>query len=421
MHRTPRLLTALIVAALAVFTFLRPAARHQSPPSFQDVNIDDLPAVSIPILGPARRIKGMGDPGRFAADPHISADLLEPRRLTLDLPDGKSLAIVARSFSVTGDGGLVEDVYVRRPLAPVRFKEAVADLRRTLGEMGIVPNHWMEKHMSVWPEDAPGVGEGVTYPYDFKTGTDVSPQVRLSIQVSGDPRGGWFYLMIFGAEVPARKSAQAVVRLTSLTDRNDAKPLPGEADDRPGEGLARRLPEVSVPLPGTPPQVGGMQLDEAEDHLSMSWPDALQPHRLTIHLPGAKTLSLEARAASLLYDEGVIHGLHVRWPMEPLPFGEAVADLRSTLKSLGVEPDETMTKQMAAWPPEAKGFGEVADPPDFRAGMRAFKGIDLEVRVLPDPKGGWFSLLTFQVTPKLKQAAQAERKAREEPPKPHDR
>ena len=407
------IVTVLACAALWSKNDLRVASRSAS--AEDDPGLSE---VAIPILGPMRRIQGLGDPQRFAVDPQKFAtdpfrsfDYLHPSRLKLRLPDGKSVTMDVSSLSLTGEHGLVRSVYLRRPLKPAPFKDMMVDLKQTLKELGIEPGRNMREHMAGWPEDRPTPGENADpLPYDYTTGSPAFEGVHLNLVVSASRGQGWFYLLIFAAESEVGDSAQAIVRLTTFTGyKSDGRELVGPRrktrEDEPGEGL----PDVAVSIPGTPQQVGGMQLSEADHKLSLGYPDAREPHHLAVKLNDDRILKLDARASSLLYDRGVVTGIHVRRPMQPVPFPEAVADVRATLAQLGVEPDAAMIAQMAEWPEAAQGFGETFDPPDFHADAAISPDVRLTVRVLADPKGGWFTLYTLNAS---KEARARVRKAR---------
>jgi hypothetical protein len=172
----------------------------------------ELPEVSVALLGSTSEVvvKGLSkeDNARFLK----GGNLLEPHKLTISLPDGKFISLIARSVSLSGDlqdRKILTDIYVRRPLEPTMFGEAVADLRKTLGELGIEPEPMMKEHLSNWEKDAssmrdvPGV---IRLASLFKTGTKAFDKVHLSVAVEPDPHGGWFYLLVFGIELEDRPS-----------------------------------------------------------------------------------------------------------------------------------------------------------------------------------------------------------------------
>jgi hypothetical protein len=340
--------------------------------------------VTVPLLGSTRDIRGMDLPEGLHAERVGSADLLRPQILTIHLPDGRSLTLTARSLSLISLDGIVEGVYARRPMHPVRFKEAVADLRRTLEALKIEPDRQMAEQMAGWPEDTPGVGEGVD-PYDFKAAhhSAFGSIGGIDIRVSPDPDRGWYYLIIFGASVEASKAAhEAAKAKTPLAKPSGAEG--GKEGPTPPAGFA----SVSVPLLGSTRDVRGMALPAAIHTLQSGSADLPAPHALTINLPGDKPLWLLARATSLSCRDGVVESISIRRPMLPLPFNGAIEDMVRTAKAMRVDPEKLKT-QMAGWP-EPPGDRELS------AVVRAaFEGVDLSLQVTPDPKGGWTYLMTL--------------------------
>ena len=169
----------------------------------------DLPRVTVPLLGSTRDIRGMDLPEGLHAERVGGAELLKPHSLTLRLPGGRPLTINARSMSVISLNGIVKSVYIRRPMEPMRFKEAVADLRRTMKSLGIEPDRQMTEQMNAWGENNPGREEGaVPNPDLYKTGVEFAPGIcDLDIRVSPDTERGWYYLMMFATSAEACRAA----------------------------------------------------------------------------------------------------------------------------------------------------------------------------------------------------------------------
>jgi hypothetical protein len=124
-------------------------------------------------------------------------DLLQPQKLTLHTPDGHSLLFAARSVHIFCYDGVVRGVFVRRPMRPIVFKEAKADMLKTLADLKIQPDRAMKNIMSFWPPDAPDAGDLRT---DYGTGmNDPADGLDLDVDVCPDPGGGWYYLIVFNA------------------------------------------------------------------------------------------------------------------------------------------------------------------------------------------------------------------------------
>ncbi len=349
---------------------------------------------SVTLLGSTRRIVGMPILPYAHTAAVGSVDQPRPHRLTIRMPDDKSITLTSRNTSLTTLDGIVESSYVRRPMHPVRFQEALADLRRTMEELNIEPDERMKKQMAPWVGDIPGM-EGGGIPYAFEAGSLPFGGGSISIKISPLPGSGWYYLMVFQATVDSRYLAHAAKHLSTLPD------------DGPAVLDERKLPAVSAPLLGPCTRVEGMQLPVMLPDTSKHTSDFLEPNRLTIGLPDGKSLTLTTRAMAMLTNYGIVQDVYARRPPRPVPFQEAVADLHATMKDLGIEPDEAMAARMASWPREAPKVVQGVEPDDYRARTRVSDAVDLEVRLVADPRGGWFTLLMFGVNAEAMKAPQA--------------
>jgi hypothetical protein len=182
----------------------------------------DLREVVVPLLGLVGDLQGMDIPKTIHSEAVGSIDLLQPHRLTIRLPDGRELSVIARSTSLITRDGIAAYVYVRRPIQPARFKDAVADLRRTMQSLEIEPNEKMARDIESWGDNNPGRDEGGDPdPSLFKTGVIFDPQFgHLHVRVIPDPEKGWFYLMEFAASSDASRAA----RDTATPNANPTKP-----------------------------------------------------------------------------------------------------------------------------------------------------------------------------------------------------
>lgn len=192
----------------------------------------------------------------------------------------------------------------------------------------------------------------------------------------------------------------------SVTEPTSSQPL--------GEPDPRNLPRVTVPLLGSTRDVRGMELPEGLHAERVGSADLLKPHLLTVRLSNGRELTLPVRSMSFISLDGVIISVYARRPMQPTRFKESVADLRETMKSLGIEPDEKMIKKIATWGDDNPGREEGANPLPhfFKTGMIIEPEIGhLHVHVQPDPERGWFYLMNFGASVEASQAAQAAAKA----------
>jgi len=371
-----------------------------------------IAGVATPLLGPTRQVQGMH---LHQAVPELCgyvSELLRPHRLTIRLPDGGTLILPVRGMALLSEYGVVEGVYVRRPLGPVSLTQAVADVHHTIKDLAIEPDEAMRRQMAAWPKDEPAA-VAATATHDILAGMPLGEQARLDVHLRPDPRGGWYYLLAVEGTPLACAAAQAVERLATLPDRGRRF---SRRSGEPGEtGGGDRRPEVWVPLLGPTEQARGMDMDQIVPVLPLAWPDLLRPCRLTVHLPDGRAPTLEARGVALLSDHGTVVDVFARIPSQPVPFREAVADLRRALGSVGIEPDEAMRRQMAAWPADAPATITADELPDVQAGMSLGKGARLDVRICPDPRGGWYSLLRLGATAQARATIDDARRAVRDP------
>jgi len=152
------------------------------------------------------------------------ADLLQPQNITIRCPDRTNLRISARSVSLFCFDGVVRGVFVRRPMCPVSFKEASADLLKTAASLQINFDAALRNDMSRWwPADAPDRGDGRT---DYKTGiNDLVHGLHIDFCLSPDPAGGWFYEMILYGD-PAGEIGMVPTTRPSISSPASASALP---------------------------------------------------------------------------------------------------------------------------------------------------------------------------------------------------
>lgn len=395
---------AAIVATLAVGGFvLMGSSCLPGDPRDDDEVAGPLPEVTITLLGPVQLVQRVEAPKRLGDEPVGSAHLLRPHRLKIHLPDGGSISLVARSSFFISNHGLVESVYVRRPLKPMRSGEAIADLLRTMKELGIEPDSPMKEAMATWPDDAPGFDGGLI-PLSFGSRTPAFDEVDLGVEFQADLAGGWYYLMGFGATLEARRVAEAAARLTSLSDDEAPdKPQRPEGPVEADQGAGKGLPGASITLLGSVREITGMELHPALPELFLTSRDLLKPHRLTVRLPGEDPVSLDVQGMAFVSRYGVVRDVLIRRPMEPMSFREALADLRESIAALGIEPDESMRKSMAEW--VEAGAADNVEPTVHEARMDLSDAVAFRVRLGRDPHRGWYSLLIFSASDEAVRAA----------------
>ena len=135
-----------------------------------------------------------------------SGNFLEPHRLVLTLPDSRRIELTSRSTLVRLDGlehdasrdEVVTTLYVRRPLEPCRYQEAVADMLATIRSLGVEPHARMIEMTR--EGDIPGREKrsGPLLSHNAK-GVDLEDGTRVHCTLTPDPERGWFVLYIINS------------------------------------------------------------------------------------------------------------------------------------------------------------------------------------------------------------------------------
>jgi hypothetical protein len=161
---------------------------------------DKPPTVTIPLLGSTRSINGIALPETIHGPGVNGYDVSDPCAVDILVPGRRSIRLHAVRLSILAIDGIVNAVYIWRPLQPLGFKDVVADLLETLRDQGIEPERIMKQQMKTWPQDQPSV-KGTLFPVPYKTGTDAFGEVGgVHIQVSPSVEGGWFYMWEIGTK-----------------------------------------------------------------------------------------------------------------------------------------------------------------------------------------------------------------------------
>lgn len=169
-----------------------------------------------------------------------------------------------------------------------------------------------------------------------------------------------------------------------------SEPAQSEAADRP-------LPEIRVTLGSPRKTVISHELlfkDQAEFDRSGNY---LKPHRLVLNLPDKKRIELISRSTlvrcdGLHHDVGhndIMTEVYVRHPLRPGQFQEVVADMLTTIRTMGAEPNEHMLRIHA--------LGDVGGRNEINANAVTLSkdGTRVHCTLTPDPEGGWFVLSIF--------------------------
>ena len=367
--RQKRVGVAVVLGAVGLASIV--SVRVFSEKSVTDTVTLNLPGLPTDIRGMDVRVGPLGAG---------SGDLLRPHRIVIRAFDGAEFSLEAQSSSVLCSDGRVSGVYIRRPVRPVRFQQAKAGMLRTLADLHIEPDYGMKRSLSLWTDDAPGVGEGVI-PYDWKAGIRTPFHgLLLDVQISPDRDGGWYYLLMFSALTPD------LVPGISPTTQPSAAP-------------AARTVKTWVRIGGNASEMRGINA-----HVGISGfgeADLLQSQDVTLLLPDGEPLSIPARSCNVIFFSGVAQGVFIRRPMKTVRFKDAKADMLGTLEQLHIQQDKTLKSLMSDWPEDAPAIGEARVLPQFyqTAIGKPVHGADVTIRLCPDPDGGWYYFLIFSTAP----------------------
>lgn len=160
-----------------------------------------LPRITVQLGGSIKKtaFEGIADAER--ASFFLFGNYLKPNKMTIALPDKRQVQVAFRSASVVADRedrDTVVTIYARRPLEPCRFQEAVADMLKTVRQMGAEPN----PEMLAMPSrgNVPGYGDpGITFPASINAKAVMLAKdgTQVHCTLTPDPTRGWFVLYVF--------------------------------------------------------------------------------------------------------------------------------------------------------------------------------------------------------------------------------
>jgi len=110
--------------------------------------------VAVRLLGPAEAITGMKVPKGLAQQGDTYLRVEEHTEVTLQLPGGKTVRMRVKYVSINVNHGVVVDIHLLPLPTSVPYREAVAEIRRLMREMGIEPDEPMRKQLATWPDDS---------------------------------------------------------------------------------------------------------------------------------------------------------------------------------------------------------------------------------------------------------------------------
>jgi hypothetical protein len=203
---TKAILRAAAATSALVFGWVGLAMMNDEPPAHPAARPAPPRRVSVRLLGPASAITGVAIPSHVLAAKRGSDffQIDEPAVVALTLPDGKKVSLPVNMAFVTTHvdfktkSAVVVDVALLPLLKSVPYREAIAEMRRLMHEMGIEPDERMRTQMAKWPDDSG--------PIDYRAAMDINEDYGLSVDLRTAPYGGWFIVFTFEAGVDVRRS-----------------------------------------------------------------------------------------------------------------------------------------------------------------------------------------------------------------------
>lgn len=153
--------------------------------------------------------------------------------------------------------------------------------------------------------------------------------------------------------------------------------------------------QVSVRLLGQVSGIAGIEVPKRLARQSDTYLHALEPANVTVHLPRERTVRVWSKLTSVDVDHGVVVDVHLLPLVKSLTYREAVAELRRCMRTMDIEPDELMRKQMATWPDDSPGYSVGFYPLTYSTGVNLSESVKFSVDVRPADDGGWFLALMF--------------------------
>lgn len=177
----------------------------------------------------------------------------------------------------------------------------------------------------------------------------------------------------------------------------EPRPEASEAPKGSGNVPQDVLPAVVVPFLGATRDVKGLELPEAIHGPGVSAFDLPERCDLTILVPGRRPIRVRAKRMTILTGNGLIEGIYIWRPFQPMGYKVVVADMLQTLKDQGLEPGKVMKKHLSEFPDDQPNPQGHFFPVPYRANdLNAFGEIGtIGVDVAPYVGGGWFYSVEF--------------------------
>lgn len=207
--------TAVTAAAILILGFVGLAMTKDHPPKDPSSAHSEPSRVSVRLLGPASEIKGVAIPAHILAGERPRFfQINEPSVVAVTLPGGKVITIPSKmSFintevDVRTKSAVVVDIDLLPLPKSISFREAVAELRRLMRDMGIEPDERMKRHLAEWPEDTPGYDterRPEFLPHGYRTVVGIGESVAFEVDVRAADDGGWFLALTLAAAGDTRR------------------------------------------------------------------------------------------------------------------------------------------------------------------------------------------------------------------------
>jgi hypothetical protein len=132
-----------------------------------------------------------GTPRHEPSKGMVEIDHLEPQNLTVQLPDGTQLLLMARSSHEFSFDGEIEGVFIRGPINPVPYQQARAQLVEVLQATNLYSKNSTAEAIGHLPIERSDQMGDVQYGFN-----DSSHGVQTTFRLCPDPVGGWYYFLI---------------------------------------------------------------------------------------------------------------------------------------------------------------------------------------------------------------------------------
>jgi hypothetical protein len=163
------------------------------------------PTVRVALFGAVAEVTGVEVPQAVADGRQPAFQVQDPSRLEVTLPDGSAKSLSVKTAIINTRDGTVVDIDLLPLMRSLPFKQAVRELHRCLGEMGITPDARMRRMLRGWPDDAPGLQSGIS-PHTYRAEMAVADDAVVLVKARPSADGGWFLVVTFATEGAKRRA-----------------------------------------------------------------------------------------------------------------------------------------------------------------------------------------------------------------------